>query len=264
MVTVGCIAMDLEAAEAELYLRKYQWALIGFAREVETGCPFLRTLSDPSVRRFLSYIQQFSAAEQREITTLFVKSYNRPALRLLGEAFTQEDEAKTRSHSASLRSISLPVLFSTPIGEPLAVTKTFAVKRADTAKIVLSFLSAAFGTKPEKRASLEWFYTASFGDWRIQTDLDFSGTWGTEIRCSHRLIRKDGKSWGFLMIPLSSAVGIVRVPQNFSLLTLYGISPGIYYIGSIDDVHSAAQAILDSYDRLFQAVPMWIDGLTTN
>ena len=256
--------MNLEAAEVELYLRKYQWALTDFRREVKEGCPFLRTLSDPSVQRFLMYMQQFSAAEQRELAPLIVKSCNRPALRLLGEALTQEEETWFNSYRAAFRSIPLPTVASDPNVASNPITKTFSVKRADTAKTVLSFLSAAFGTKPEKWASLEWFYTALLGDWRLQTDLDFSGTWRTEIRCHHRLIRSDGKSWGFLMMPLSSAVGTLAVPQNFSLLSLYGISPGIYYIDSTDDVHFAARTILDCYNRLFQSMPEWIDGLTIN
>lgn len=248
--------MNTEKAEVELYLRKYQWALTNFTRETEEGYPFLKTLSDSSVQRFLIHIEQFPAMEQRELATLILKNWYRPAMQLLGEVFTQEDEARSKSYYTALRSIVLPGVSSSPI------TKTFTVKRADTAKITLSFLSAAFGTKPEKFFSLNWFYTAPVGDWQFRTELDFGGTWGTEIRCSHRLIRNDSKNWGLMMMSLPSAVGPIRVPQYFSLLSLYGLPFGVYNIQTTDDVQITAQTILDAYNRLFQAIPGWVDDLT--
>ncbi len=250
--------MNIEAAEVELYLRKYQWALTDLTREIEKGCPFLKTLSDPSVLRFLTYTEQFSTTERLELAKLSKKNGCRPAMQLLGETLIQEDEVRIKSYQAELRSIPLPSVLSSPI------TKTFALKRADVAKTVLSFLSSAFNSKPEKFESLSWFYTAFIGDWRFHTSLDFSGTWGTEIRCYHRLVRSDSKNWGFLLMPLPSAIGPIEVPQFFSLLSLYGLSPGIYYIDSIDDVQVAAQAILNTYNRLYQAASIWVDHLTFN
>jgi hypothetical protein len=253
--------MNIEVAEVELYLRKYQWALKDFTRETEEGFPFLRTLPSRSVQAFLIYVQQFSLPEQLELTKLIVKHSNRPAMKLLGEEFINEDEARIKTYGAEVRKIVLPVVNIDPAtNAPL--TKTFAVKRADAAKIVLPVLSSAFGKKPEKFESLNWFYTIPVGDWQFYTNLDFSGTWGTEIRYSHRLVRNDGKSWGLLFMPLQSAVGTVQISQGFSLLSLYGFGYSPYYIYSMDDVQAAAQSILATHQRLFQEVPNWVDHLT--
>lgn len=248
--------MDLEAAEIELCLRKYQWAWEDFLREIQEGYMFLRTLPHPHIRQFLSYVERLPASEQLELARVLVGSSHLPALALLGESLTKEDEARMNAYRAGISSIVLPAVSASPI------TKTFAVKRADVAKTVLPVLSFAFGDKPQKFASLQWFYTTPVGDWRFFTELDFSGTWGTEIRCHHRLVRNDSKSSGFMLMTLQSSVGPVRVPQDFYLLSLYGLLGYTYYIHSFEDVQAAIRSILVSRDRLFRAAPEWVDQLT--
>ena len=249
--------MDIEAAEIELCLRKYQWAREDFLREIQEGYMFLRTLSHRHVRQFLSYMEQLPASEQSELARLLVGSSHLPALALLGESLTKEDEARMNAYREGMKSIVLPAVWSiTP------VTKTFAVKRADVAKTVLPVLSHAFGEKPQKFASLQWFYTTPVGDWRFLTELDFSGTWGTEIRCYHRLVRNDGESSGRMLMTLQSSAGRVRVPQDYSLLSLYGLSHLPYHIYRSEDVQDAIRSILVSRDRLFQATLEWVDQLT--
>ena len=179
-----------------------------------------------------------------------------PQCGYLEKHFLKEEETKLKIYQAGLTSIPLENFF------PLPITKTFAVKRADAAKTVLSFMSSTLGSKPKKVASLDWFYSDEVGDWKFYTNLDFSGTWGTEICCYHNLIRGDGENWGQMPMPLLSAVGTVVVPQAFSLLTLYSLSAGVYYIHNVDSVQMAAQTILDSYNRLFRAIPGWVDGIS--
>ena len=257
---VGCFSgatrMNIQKAEVELYLRKYQWALKDFKRETEDGFPYLRTLSNPSVQAFLIYVQQFSVLEQLKLAKAIAKSFNRSAVKLLGEEFTEEDQVRIKNYQHEVRQIAQSALPNAPI------TKTFAVKRADVAKIVLPVLSSALDRKPERFASLQWFYAVSVGDWQFFTDLDFSGAWGTEIRYSHRLVRNDGKSWGLQFMPVQSEIGIIQIAQAFSLLSLYGISSSVYPIRSMDDTQSAAQSILVACTRLLQEAPSWVDQLT--
>ena len=253
--------MDIEAAEIELYLRKYQWAVKDFMHETENEFSLLRNLSVRWVQQFLVYVQQFSASEQVVLVRALVKSYNLSAVKLLKEEYTDEEEVMVKTYRAEVRNI-VPPATPSPANPNSVLTKTFAIKRADVAKTVLPVLSNAFDKKPQKFESLHWFYTLPVGDWQFYTDLDFSGTWETEIRIWHKLVRNDGKSWGLLLMPLQSAEGPVRVSQAFSLLSLYGISPTTYYIGSMDDVHSAIDSILAAHYRLFQAVPDWVDQLT--
>ena len=151
----------------------------------------------------------------------------------------------------------LPVVYSSS-----PITKAFAVKRTDVAKTVLPILSLSFGSKPEKVESLHWCYSLPVGEWCFCTSLDFGGTWGTEIRCFHRLVRSDSRNWGFVMMTLPSTAGTIRVSQSFSLLSLYGLSNGTYSIDSAEDVQKAAQAIHDVYNRLLQTVPAWVEKLT--
>ena len=219
--------MNIQTAEVELYLRKYRWALKDFTRETDGGFPFLRTLSNPSVQAFLIYVQRLPMGEQLKLAQAIVKSSSRSAVKLLDEDFTAEDEVRIKKYQEEFRNLVLPVS-NNPI------TKTFAVKRADVAKIVLPVLSSALDKKPEKFASLHWFYAVPVGDWQFYTDLDFSGTWGTEIRYSHRLVRNDGKSWGLMFMPVQSTVGTIRITQSFSLLSLYGISSSVYYMSSVN------------------------------
>ena len=247
--------MNIEEAEVKLYLRKYQWATVSLAHEIKEGHPNLRTLLDPSLQKSLIHLERFSVTEQLELATLIIKNWYRPAMQLFGEVLSQADEAKIKRYQAEVRNISVPAVFSSPN------TKIFAVKRADTAKIVLSLLSAGFGSKPKKLFSLNWLYTAPMGDWQFHTELDFGGTWGTEIRCLHRLVRNDSKSWGLMMMPLPSAVGLVRVPQHFSLLSLYGFPFGVYNIQTTDDAQIAARAILSNFDLLSQAASGWVGNL---
>lgn len=248
--------MNIQTAEVELYLRKYQWALKDFTRETEDGFPFLRTLSNPSVQALLIYVQRLSVMEQLKLAKAIVKSSNRSAVELLKEDFTAEDEVLIKKYRDEFRNIALSAASNDPI------TKTFAVKRADVAKIVLPVLSSALDKKPEKFASLQWFYAVPVGDWQFYTDLDFSGTWGTKIDYSHRLVRNDGKSWGLMLMPVQSAVGTIRITQAFSLLSLYGISSSVYYIYSVDDARSAAQSIMVACNRLLQEASSWVDQLT--
>ncbi len=248
--------MNIDAAEIELCLRKYQWAREDFLREVEDGYMFLRTLSHPHVRQFLGCVEQLPPSEQLELARLLVASSHLPALTLLGESLTKEDEARLNAYRAGIRSIVLPAISNSP------ATKTFAVKRADVAKTVLPVLSSAFGEKPQKLASLQWFYATPVGDWRFFMELDFGGTWGTEIRCYHRLVRNDSKSSGLMPMTLQSSVGPVHVPQVFSLLSLYGLPGDTCYIHSSEDVQDAMRSILVSRARLFRAVPGWVDQLS--
>jgi hypothetical protein len=255
--------MDIEAAEIELYLRKYLWAVKDFMHETEDGFPLLRNLSVRWVQQFLIYVQQFSASEQVVLARALVKSANLSAVKLLKEDYTDEEEVMVKTYRAEVRNIVPPAIPNPAIPNSV-LTKTFAVKRADVAKTVLPVLSNAFDKKPQKFASLHWFYILPAGDWQFHIELDFSGTWGTEIRCWHRLVRSDGRSWGLLFMPLQSAEGLVRVSQAFSLLSLYGISPTTYYISSMADVNSATDSILAAHYRLSQAVPNWVDQLTIN
>ncbi len=255
--------MDIEAAEIELHLRKYQWAVKDFMHETENEFPLLRDLSVRWVQQFLVYARQLSASEQVVLVRALVKSYNLSAVKLLKEEYTDEEEVMVKTYRAEVRNIVPPVTPSPAILNSV-LTKTFAVKRADVAKTVLPVLSNAFDRKPQKFESLQWFYILPVGDWQFYIELDFSGTWGTEIRCWHRLVRRDSKSWGLLLMPLQSAAGLVRVSQDFSLLSLYGISPTTYHISSMDDVHPATDSILAAHYRLYQAVPNWVDQLTMN
>lgn len=248
--------MNIEAAELELYLCQYLWALKDFARETEEGFSFLRTTPIRSVQDFLIYAQKFPLPEQLQLSRAIVKGSNRPAVELLGEKFTDEDEARVNTFRAEVRNIVLPPVSNHP------VTKTFAVKRAEVAKIVLTLLSSEFGNKPEKFASLQWFYRVPMGNWQFYTHLDFDGTWGTEIRYSHRLVRNDSKSRGYLFKPVPSVVGLVRVSQVFSIVSLYGLSNSIYHIDSLNDAQTAAHSILAAHHRLCQEVPDWVAHLT--
>ena len=253
--------MGIEAAEIELYLRKYRWAVKDFVQETENEFPLLGNLSVRWVQQFLIYARQLSASEQVVLVRALVKSANLPAVKLLKEEYTDEEEAMVKTYRAEVSNI-VPPATPRPAVPSSVLTKTFAVKRADVAKAVLPVLSTAFDTKPQKFESLQWFYTLPAGNWQFYTELDFSGTWGTEIRIWHKLVRRDSRSWGLLFMPLQSAAGLIRVPQAFSLLSLYGISLSTYYIGSMDDVHSATDSILAAQYRLYQAVPNWIDQLT--
>jgi hypothetical protein len=257
--------MNIEAAEIELCLRQYQWALKDFQREYEEGYALLRSLPLPGIQSFLIYVDRFPASEQVKFVRAIMKSSHRSALAFMGEKFSEEDEARVNTYLKEIRSMVAAAVSNT-ISDSVSntpSTKTFAVKRTDVAKTVLPALSSAVGAKPEKFASLHWFYTIPVGDWRFYTELDFSGTWGTEVRCYHRLVRNDSRSRGFVPMTLQMMAGPVQISQVFSLSSLYGLPGHTYYIHSPAHVSDAIKAIIVSYNHLFHAIPDWIDRLTT-
>ncbi len=249
--------MDLETAEKESAVRLYRWGQRDGERERREGYPLLTPVLDDALQISLVYIKSLSSEDCLRFISARQKLYQPLAAAILGESLSAGDRAWHDQSRVAMSQIQFGELSR---GE---ITKVFAVKRAGVEKILLPLLTAAFGVKPSKFASLQWNYQEQFGNWCFSTEIDMGGTWGTEIRYHFRLKRDDAVNLG--LMPKKYQIGEVTVlqPQTFSLFALYGLgSLARYAIDSEDQVVLAAQSLINVHAHLAGFVPEWIDGLS--
>lgn len=249
--------MDLETAEKELAVRLYRWGQLDGERERREGYSLLTPIRDEALQKNLFYAQSLSLEEYLQSVSARQKSSQPLATAILGERFSASDQAWNDKFVAAMRQIHLEEF------SRAGATKIFAVKRSLVEKLLLPSLTAAFGIKPNKVASLQWDYKEQFGDWCFSTEIDLGGTWGTEIRYHFRLKRDDAVNLG--LMPKTYQISDVAVlqPQTFSLFALYGLGTfPKYAIASEEQVILAAQSLVNVHAHIIRSIPELIAGLS--
>jgi hypothetical protein len=218
-----------------LKINLYRFAQRDWQREQAENFVLTRTLGGRSVNVFLELFHEMQADEQQALINALLKKFHPDAVQALGGAFTSEDQAyweqlNRRRQRAMLMSY--------------AEIKGPGNRRALNAavKAELGFL----GKAKQLDGPSEWFYTASFGAWKVETWIDMGGRFN-DLSYSHDIGRPGQRS----------------TIRHISLLSWLGLSGGSGKLDaeSPEEIETSARALARACRLFLDAVPEIVAGI---
>jgi len=208
----------------EINVLHYRCALQLLAEEIRTGFPLLRRFQVLTVPRLLAFLERQPGERQLKYTQALLKRRHQDALRLVGDAFTVEDQMAFEECS---RAILIPTAAEMALDLQGGCFEHSPGKVKHCRARVLEDLKPILGANTEQRAAGWWIYRTEIRDWIIETELDLAGR---------------GDIWSY-----HHDVGTktqARLKENISLLSLLGICGGdTSWSSSSPDLAVAVEAI---------------------
>lgn len=245
----------LQPARDAFLARYYAWSLEESRKEFNQDFPFLRSIHNAPVFRFLEAVTALNRTEQTVLSTALVKRFNERGMEVAGDTLTREeahyiDGYVGRSHREDerFRAFSSPSRKEQELN--LLEEKGAIHYGFDTPKlrsVLLGRLVPIIGDVEGKwDHPTNWRHATSIGPWRVQTYVAISEA-HAQLRYSHSISSSED----------------ARLSEHESILKWLGIVSQTYWDTLTDEEALKAAKSMELICRHFMnAVPTLLEDLT--
>jgi len=249
--------MDLQTAEQERTIRFYRWALDEFMREHQQDYPLLRSMRDSAASGLIAYISTLSPQEAIILIAALVKRFHPTATALLGEALSSDENARlaewNRCSMSFISAQNQPILRRLESEKLTANTKRL---KAFIVKGIKDILPDSSITEKQP-----FNFINSWGDWRVETDIDIHRRGGCVLTYRHLIYRLD-----FSTTPIEgfgNHMPYTRVTSHgwTDILSWMGLGHSRWEVNFADEEEDIARTALQICKYFLDHLPDFLHGL---
>jgi hypothetical protein len=229
---LGLFSVDLSKAQNVFSVRLYDWSRNDFLRELEEGCPLLRTvgLNNRFIAGFVAWNEILNLTQRHDVATALTRRCHERAVQLKGERLTEQDQRwlKTCYEESTRCKEALPPLATADKDDP-----NFRPVDPDAClETLVSSLPPVLGKHVRRKSGVVCM--REFGDWRISTEFTFRRR-DEELCFEYQFVRKDGA-------PVRTGHP-AQGPFPRTMLLFYGLYHSVVVVPSLADSLPMARAM---------------------
>jgi hypothetical protein len=205
----------IRAARNEFLVRFYRWALADTLAQFNEGFPRLRNLKSGPALRYLEFLDNLAASDQRRFVVAKLKQSHRPACVLLDQPLSPAERALLgefyRGHEVAMPATSIRAYVSSHVEMALndlrvSAPASFAINKTALRSEVKARLQSVLGGARQGLGGPQALeFNGRIGDWSLITIVDTPRTF--QLRYNHS-IRSTSKTY---IIERTSAFGWMGV-----------------------------------------------------